>query len=314
MPFSFRRHCLRYKSVLIRIVFAAALAGLFPATTLAADYLSLETEHFTIRYVREQEKLALAAAGVAEEAHAGIAAFLGTQPRRRIEIAIAPDRAEFRRLSGGLIPDWGIGLAIPSHRRIVITSPAAAPARINLEEIVTHEVAHVLLAMALPGQPLPRWFDEGHAMFHARQWRMGESTRILWALVARTLIPLAELTRSFPHGRTSAELAYIESYTTIQFLVKTGGPGAFQEFVRKATEYGDFEAAMIEIYGLNLQQFEMAWRVYLKDRYSWVVVLQVLLTIPGIFTVLFLAAYLRKRYRAKKKMEAWEEEERIFRL
>jgi hypothetical protein len=68
---------------------------------------------------------------------------------------------------------------------------------------------------------------------------------------------------------------------------------------------------MIETYGLNLQTFETAWRKYLRGRYSWIVAIEALLTIPGIFTVLFLAAYLRKRYRAKRRMEAWEEEERF---
>lgn len=294
--------------LIVLVAVTISLGALSPSVTVAQDFQTLETEHFVVQYSASQEKLAGSAAQAAEEAFHRVSEFLGTFPDRRISLVIAPDRKTFVRLSGGMVPDWGIGLAMPVARQILITSPAEAPARIDLNEIITHEVAHVLLGLSLPGQPLPRWFDEGHAMYHARQWRIAESSRIVWALVARTLIPLVELERFFPHGRASAELAYTESYTTVEFMIKTDGPDAFREFVRRAAGYGDFEAALIETYGWNLQEFESVWRRYLRERYMWAT-LPTYLSIPGIFTLLFLAAYLRKRYRARRKIAAWQEED-----
>jgi len=289
----------------------AFLGVLFPHPCMAEDFQVLETEHFVVHYAESQEKLARNAAAAAEAAFAEISAFLGSRPAVRISLAIAPDAAAFRTMSGGRIPDWGIGLASPGRRQILITSPADSPARIDLAEIVTHEVAHVLLGLTLDGPPLPRWFDEGHAMYHARQWRFVEGTRIVWALVAHTLIPLAELEGAFPYGRASAELAYTESYTAVEFLIRTGGVEAFRRLVRTAARHGDFEAALIEVYGWNLVTFEGAWREYLRGRYRWAV-LPGIFTIPGIFTLLFLLAYLRKRHRARQKLAAWRDEEHRF--
>jgi len=279
----------------------------------AEDYRSLETDHFRIFYDASGEKVARTAARVAEDAHLHITDFLNSHPQEKIEMWIAPNRSEFRRASGGRIPDWGIGLAAPTQRRILVLSPADAPARIDLEEIITHEIAHMLLGMTLPGQPLPRWFDEGHAMFQAREWRIAESTRIVWALLARTLIPLSELTNSFPYERASAELAYTESYTAVDFMVRTEGLDTFREFVRRAAHTGDFEAALIEVYGWNLARFDDEWRKHLRGRYPWAVLPGVLLSIPGIFTLLFLAAYLRKRRKARRRLAQWEEEDLRFR-
>jgi hypothetical protein len=305
---------LKGRGILLPVLLATlGLGVLVPGPACAEEYLTLETEHFRIYYAPQQEKLAHTATAVAEEAWRRISDFLDSHPVRKIEILIAPDRAAFQQASGGMIPDWGIGLAAPAQARILITSPADAPANIDLEEIITHEVAHVLLGLTLPGQPLPRWFDEGHAMVHARQWRITESTRIVWALLAGTLIPLSDLTYTFPYERASAELAYTESYTAVDFMVRSRGPDAFREFVRDAAHHGDFEAALIEVYGWNLARFDSAWRKSLRTRYPWAVLPAALLSIPGIFTLLFLAAYLRKRWKARRKMAQWQEEDLRYR-
>lgn len=292
------------------VLLIAGLWALGPMPARAQPYPVLETEHFVVHYAEPQEKLARNTAVVAEEAYVRISGFLGTELDGRISLFIAPDRATFRRATAGWVPDWGVGLAVPARRQILITSPAASPAQIDLREIVTHEVAHVLLGASLPGRLPPRWFDEGHAMYHAREWRIAEGTRMVWALLGRTLIPLGELETTFPHGRASAELAYTESYTAVEFLLKSQGPQAFRDFVRLTADTGDFEAALIEMYGWNLSEFEHEWRSYLRRRYPWAVLPALLLTVPGVFTLLFLIAYLRKRRRAKQKIAAWREEDR----
>ena len=146
-------------------------------------------------------------------------------------------------------------------------------------------------------------------MLHARQWRIAESSRMVWALLARTLIPLRDLTYAFPYERASAELAYTESYTAVDFLVRARGIEAFRGFVRRAAVLSDFEAALLETYGWNLRTFEEAWKKNLADRYPWAVIPGMIFSIPGIFVLLFLAAYLRKRLRARRTLARWEEEE-----
>jgi hypothetical protein len=294
---------LRLVAVFLLLSFAA---GARPAR---AELRTLETEHFTISYDSSQEKIARTAAPIAEAAHARIAAFLSLPPQGKTSLVIAPDRRAFVEETEGRVPDWGVGVAIPAYRRIVITSPADAPARVDLEEILTHEIAHVLLRVAIPGGRYPRWFDEGHAMFHAREWRAAESTRIVWALLARNLIPLADLTYGFPADRVPAELAYTESFTAVEFLVRSKDPDSFRSLVRRAAILGDFESALIETYGWNLVTFEGAWKDYLGDRYPWAVIPGLLFSIPGVFVLLFLAAYLRKRIRAARRLSAWKEEE-----
>ena len=45
----------------------------------------------------------------------------------------------------------------------------------SLDDVLLHETAHVLVARAAGGRPLPRWFQEGMAMIAGRSWGRDDS-------------------------------------------------------------------------------------------------------------------------------------------
>ncbi|HSF38739.1 MAG TPA: hypothetical protein VLT87_03035, partial [Thermoanaerobaculia bacterium] len=63
------------------------------------------------------------------------------------------------------VPPWVSGYAY-SDRGIVVLLPSRTPSYpdSSLEDLLRHEVAHVLIARASGNRPLPRWFHEGTAM------------------------------------------------------------------------------------------------------------------------------------------------------
>jgi len=47
----------------------------------------------------------------------------GWQPLQGLTIYIAPSQEEFIRLSGGLLPEWGVACAHTGHGRVIVRSP-----------------------------------------------------------------------------------------------------------------------------------------------------------------------------------------------
>ena len=188
-------------------------------------------------------------------------------------LVLAPDEAEFVRLTGGAAPDWGAGVALPSQRVIVV--PAYASERgmgWNDARVVRHEWAHVGLHQHLGGLRVPRWFSEGYAQWASGGWDRSEGWKLRIAL-ARGGSPLDSLTLSWPRNEARARTAYLLSATTVEYLVVEGGPRALEVLFRRWKELGNFERAFRATFGATTAQFEEDWRRYVEDRYGWLFVL-----------------------------------------
>ena len=55
-----------------------------------------------------------------------------------MRLVIAPDEDALRRVSRGRVPGWGVGLALPGARTIVVRADAPDP-----YEALRHELAHL---------------------------------------------------------------------------------------------------------------------------------------------------------------------------
>ena len=188
-------------------------------------------------------------------------------------LVLAPDEAQFVRLTGGAAPDWGAGVALPAQSTIVI--PAYASERgagWTDARTLRHEWAHVGLHQYLEGLRLPRWFSEGYAQWASGGWDWSEGWKLRIALV-REGSPLDSLTFSWPRDEARARTAYLLSATTVEYLVVEGGPRALEVLLRRWKDDGNFERAFRTTFGATTGQFEEDWRRYVEDRYGWLFVL-----------------------------------------
>ncbi len=188
-------------------------------------------------------------------------------------LVLAPDEAEFVRLTGGAAPDWGAGVALPAQSAIIV--PAYTSARgsgWSDVRILRHEWAHIGLHQYLDGLRVPRWFSEGYAQWASGGWDWSEGWKLRIAL-ARGGSPLDSLTFSWPRDEAGARTAYLLSATTVEYLVVQGGPQALEVLLRRWKELGNFERAFRATFGATTAQFEEDWRRYVRDRYGWLFVL-----------------------------------------
>ena len=210
---------------------------------------------------------------------------------------LAPDEATWDFLTGGEVPEWGAGVAIPSRRTAVIPlfAPAGGPA--ERERTAVHEWAHLGLHEYLAGLQIPRWFDEGYAQRAAGGWDFERAWRLRLALAAGAAPPFDSLTLAWPRGATEAELAYLLAGSAVDYLAQDSGDRGLGVFLARARAEGSFEAAFRSTYGLTTDTFESRWIAYVRRRYGWVLIL----TQAAVFWVVAaLTLFAGWRWRARR--------------
>ncbi len=216
-------------------------------------------------------------------------------------LMLAPDEAQFVRLTGGAAPDWGAGVALPAQSAIVI--PAYASERgagWSDARLLRHEWAHVGLHQYLEGLRVPRWFSEGYAQWASGGWDWSEGWKLRIAL-ARAGSPLDSLTFSWPRDEARARTAYLLSATTVEYLVVESGPRALEVLLRRWRDEGNFERAFRATFGSTTGQFEEDWRRYVEDRYGWLFVLSHSAVFWGLLSVvLVVMVWVRKGARRER--------------
>ncbi|NUO81315.1 hypothetical protein HUU05_14650 [candidate division KSB1 bacterium] len=228
-------------------------------------------------------------------------------PRRTITIFLCPTQSSFERLTGGIIPHWGEAAADPVHWRIFLKAPRLQEGK---QITIKHELAHLLLAELAHPHRLPRWFNEGAAIFLAAETQHLEPALISRAMVTNSLLSFDDIEALLSFPNEKAGLAYSESYHAVNFLVQRHGFAALAEFAQALAQHPNPRAAFQSACGEDLWDFEVAYFDYVRKKFRWYFLLdENVLWGVGIFT-LFIAAYIVTRMRTRKKAAQWENEER----
>lgn len=226
-------------------------------------------------------------------------------PPDTFAVMIAPTEASFREMTGGRAPDWGLAVAFPSLRRIVMRSPRIT-GRVDVDPgvVLRHELAHLYLGAALEdgGERLPRWFNEGFAALYADEWRWVDPYRLAWARITGTLSPLSELDRRFPES-PDPSVAYTQSMAAVRGLERRGGDPGLGQLLSRMRDGATFDAAIRGTYGLTLDEFYAEWDSELGRQYGWTVALTGQQGLWIVLAIVVLALYGLRRRAVKREID-----------
>lgn len=237
---------------------------------------------------------------------------LGTQvlPRVRVDVARTPGEMATFAPPEAPYPEYAAGVAYPELGLVLLSlSPVHPTSEHNVVQVFRHELAHVALFDAASGRHVPRWFNEGFAVFASGESSF-ERLRTLWmASVADTLIPLNQLDASFPANEADAEIAYAEAVDVVRYLVRKREHFRFQSLMEKIRGGEDFASALKDAYGVDLPLIEQEWREDAARRYTFLPVLLsgslVWMGVMGLFVV----GWRKKKKRERLVLSRWAEEE-----
>ncbi len=220
-------------------------------------------------------------------------------------IFLAPDREIFDALTGGRVPHWGAGVAIPSLARIVIPLFGNPWTGGGVEDrTLRHEWAHLGLHEYLDGLRIPRWFDEGYAQWSSGGWDTGAMWRLRVALARGSAPPLDSLSLNWPRDRAEAELAYLLSASAVSFLVGDSGERGIEAFVDRWAETRNFEGSFRRTFGMATGTFETRWIEHVKQRYGWILIFSHSMVFWGVLAVLLLVLFRIRRKRDAERLAA----------
>jgi len=262
---------------------------------------------FIVFYPPPLERMARETAILIEEASGDIARELGLESIAPIKIVIASDPKAYELLHGGAVPEWGIAFADVEEQVLGINVGLVERAPRRLSGVVRHELSHLLLAQRVGGARVPTWFMEGLALMQSGEWGIADEWRFL-AAAAGGVPYLEELEGPFPRSANRAALSYGVSYLAVRKLLheRPGSLVTLTAFVRDA---GDFEGGFESAYGMTAYDFAGKLYVEIDRRYGTAGAILNAAPYWAVAALLFVAIYLVKRSRSRRKLERWEEEE-----
>ncbi|MFO0571271.1 MAG: peptidase MA family metallohydrolase [Polyangiaceae bacterium] len=248
----------------------------------------------------------------ADAARADLVRRLGRPVLNKVTIYVARTPGEMAALApeGAPFPRYASGVAYSDIGFVLLTlQPVDPNAHHDLAEVFRHELAHVALHDAVDGRPVPRWLNEGLAVFAS-----GESsfTRVqtLWtATVSGELLPLKRLERTFPTDAAGVSVAYAQAADIVRFLIRREDHQRFVAMLERVRKGQELEAALKDSYGVDLATLEFEWREDVSRRYTfWPAVFSGSFVWVGAIG-LFVWGWRRRKKRAKEVLARWEREE-----
>lgn len=224
-----------------------------------AGWVTLASGHATLHGDAAHDRLLRELAAHADEALPRLAHELGVATGGPVEIWLAATADDFRALQPGAAPPWADGTAYPRLGAIFLRHPDLRGGMARpLEQVLDHELVHVLLGRAFAPDTPPAWLQEGVAQVLA-----GEAGPTLTERLSRGMlqgpIPLTDLEDGFPRGPGRADLAYAESADFVQWLQVEHGADALPALVAQVRQGAGLSQAVHAVTGADLASVQEAW-------------------------------------------------------
>ncbi len=234
---------------------------------------------------------------------------IGVELVDSVVVFITPSKEVFQKMVGENIPQWSDGIAAPIHNTIILKSPRWIPSETDNKAIATHELTHIILARAVKGNPIPRWFNEGLAVYYSGEKGYASSTLVSKALLTDSIIPLNDIDEVLQFHVDKAQLAYQESYLAIDYLMNQYGSDSVKKIIQKLGDGLNLNQALLRVIDLDLWEFEDEWLDYIKRKYRWHFMIEFDNYLWVLILALFIIGFIIMRRRNKKTIQRWQMED-----
>jgi len=232
----------------------------------------------------------------------------GTTSDDSIIVYISPTEEIYRQFVGENFPDWSDGVASPSRNIIILKSSNILPGNANNSKIAIHELTHILLNRAVHSNPVPRWFNEGLAVYYSGEKAFASGSLVSKALVTKSIIDLNDIDEVLTFYRDKAQLAYQESYLAVDYLFEQFGKDKVKEIISELGKGQKIDQALLNVIGMDMLDFEYEWYQHIKKKYRWRFLVDFDTYLWILMLALFLLGFILMRLRNRRTIRRWEED------
>jgi hypothetical protein len=222
---------------------------------------SFEQDLVRVHWYQGDQAFAQSAAQVANDAIDRASALLGTTLPNVVDLMIYATEEDMR---SAISPNRE-NVAGQAHSSIdtmfVWIPPGSSAAQGETATLIAHELTHLVMneATANPYHGVPRWIDEGVAVYLSEGYNSYWQTFVNNAVNQRTLIPLDGLRGLFPSSADEFYLAYGESVAAVDYFIRTYGEETLWALVGSYAEGVSDDQAFTDATGADVAAFNAAW-------------------------------------------------------
>ena len=237
-----------------------------PTTTLLYEdtrfaWQTLEGRFVRVHWVRGGDAFGRRALDIADQAIENATGLLGVEETEPIDFFVYADSAAFQDVLGPAQRENVGGIALPEIRTLFAN---ISPDQVNegwIQLVVPHELTHLVFDTATknPYHDPPHWLNEGLADYLAVGYEAGARANVERAARTGAIMPLRALVGRFPTTADRFSLAYDESVSGIDYLVRTYGQDALVKLVRSYAAGVSDASAFNTALGVDDAAFEAGW-------------------------------------------------------
>jgi len=249
-----------------RLTFADGRIVDTPTTTIRyeddrVEWRTLEGPLVRVHWAEGDEGFGRRALDIGERAVEQATALLGVEETQPIDFFVYADRDAFFDVLGPAIQENVGGVALAEIRTMFAN---IEPSQVNdpwVGIVIPHELTHLVFDTATrnPYHEPPHWLNEGLADYLAQGYNAGARGNVENAARSGAIMPLRALVGRFPTTPDRFSLAYDESVSAIDFLIRTYGQDALVGLISSYADGVSDDLAFEDALGVNVGGFEAAW-------------------------------------------------------
>ncbi|HEX2754082.1 MAG TPA: peptidase MA family metallohydrolase [Candidatus Limnocylindrales bacterium] len=225
------------------------------------DWKTLNGDVVRVHWVEGDQAFGKRALKIGDDAVAATAKLLGVTESEPIDFFIYADQQSFYDALGPATRESVGGQAHPDIRTLFAL---ITPDEINaswVESVVPHELTHVVFQTAVdnPYHDPPHWLNEGLAVYLSDGYGDFDRSQVKQAAADGSIIPLDGLAGAFPTTTDRFFLAYAESVSAVDRMVRIDGRDALVKLIRSYHDGVSDDEAFRAALGSDVAGFEADW-------------------------------------------------------
>jgi len=230
------------------------------------EWQTLENERLTLYWYQGDDQFGQALFERANLALDTLATDIGIELESPIKIFIYANHQDLLSALSVTAQEWTGGVAFTQYGVVILgINPVQLDWGLNA---MTHEMSHLVIHQATdnPFSGLPRWLDEGIAVYNENRDELDDDFRPVFerAVANNDLMTLRTLSSHFPADPVKANLAYGQSGAVVKFIVDTYGSDAMAELLSIFAEGAIPDEALQQALGVDTDGLDNAFRASLE--------------------------------------------------
>lgn len=207
---------------------------------------------------------------------------------------------------------WSLGITYTNPDRVIIKDPGFAKiSKKKFNQVLKHELSHIMMNRFNMVQSIPRWFKEGFAMNEANEISLNHKILVAKNIQNNNLFNINKYNNFNNFNRIEFNLAYAISAVSIVAIKKMYGDDIIHEIIYNIKKNHAFNISFLNSTGQSLDQFNNNFYNFIKREYFWFKLINLPKNIFALMPLLLVIGFYIKSKKNKQIKQQWEIEEQL---